>query len=99
MRDRTCNTYECMTVQTLFNEVATLAAVEKLMRTLLYNILWMSAECFILEGMLNIQNSYLWALNNSHAVCECGYQVYFIVGVWLGIVRDIVMACMCDLTG
>jgi hypothetical protein len=35
--------------------------------------------------------SHLWAQDNPHAVHEYGYEVHFIVRVWAGIVRVVVM--------
>jgi hypothetical protein len=38
----------------------------------------------------NVHNSHLWARRNPHAIGERVYEVRFSVGVWAGIVRDIV---------
>jgi hypothetical protein len=57
----------------------------------LHNILWTDEVCFTHEGVFNVHNSYLWAQDNLHAVCEHRYQVHFSISVWAGIFGDIVM--------
>jgi hypothetical protein len=53
----------------------------------LHNILWTDEACFMREGVFNVHNSHLWAWNNPHAICECGFSV----NIWIGIVGDIVV--------
>jgi hypothetical protein len=55
-----------------------------------HNILWTERARFTCEGVFNVDSSHLWA-QNSHAIHECGYQVHFIITVWVGIIRNIVM--------
>jgi hypothetical protein len=39
-----------------------------------HNILWTDEGCFTCEGVVSIYNSHFWAWDNSHAICELGYQ-------------------------
>jgi hypothetical protein len=60
-----------------------------------HNILQTDKACFTCEGVFNVHNSHLWALDNPHAVHIHGYEVRFSISVWAGIIRDILMgACL-----
>jgi hypothetical protein len=61
------------------------------MNPFLHNILWTDEACFTREVVLNARSIHLWARDNRHAIRERGYQVRFVVSVWAGIVRDIVV--------
>jgi lipid A disaccharide synthetase len=58
---------------------------------LLTTFIYASQHFYIEQNDIHAQACHLWAQDNSHAICECGYQVCININIWDETVWDTVM--------
>ena len=54
-------------------------------------MLFTDESCFPCEGIFNAHNSHVWELDNPHATFIWGYQQWFAVNIWAGVVGSILI--------